>query len=1218
MRVWKKSVAALLCVLLVLTMLPMSVFAVSRGAAPAAEVTYNLLDMEVTVGCDETRADGSEPYVLFEEDGSYTIELEDDAFFPYEVQFTCDGVTLTQWFETPESSVEIGGHVFYVQSLASGAPALTQFGVWVGDDYIPAYPAAKEFTTTPQTAPMSLLPLEEDSYTLDLSGYLRAEVRSVKLSALVKNGSIQDTDTVVWADARGNGNFTIADGETTIDLLEDNEYASSVSLELIVGKADQLDTTNVRHRVYINLPQNENLFQVTAANEDRTAMTVRDLDTWPTWDENDNRTMVLHVSVDPEKWSSKAYTSLSFADSSRLEDLTVAVYEGLFDTEEAAKEAGAKDITANIWKQDLTTDGYLGDYSNYSSRPRITIVIKRDGNVVDVEQFILWLAPDYASCYFYGIYMDNGSESRSRINDYDYDYPREYTFYTYYLNNETDINKTYYVSMRAYNDSNTGIYGKELVEKAVVGEFDSLKEAEKETDIKEQLFSDASKDGGYATRLDSGVVFTVFFEDGTIDKLGVKVAVGAASTTVPSAPTPLSADTYFRMERAYLAGEEGNTSLNYYVMPYEHDSYYYNGYQTVFVLNKDNSAVTAKEIIPSFYTGNKVNVYAGHDGQSGTKQESGKTAVAFESGKAIQYSAAAENGTHLKNYWVTFVTKQEGASLFVNGATNSQHLDEETGLPIREVLLDDAHGNVHDIFFANIGDTELTGLYVKLEDAKNVQLDPYWTIGETTTLAAFTDTIGKEYGENGSYRSSYGELRNVGKIRLIPTEAKGDISGTLVIGSTNGGEVKIKLTGNSGIPEITTSSIVPGVKYVPYSSVIQTNSMGKADSVVFQITEGQLPQGVILKPNGEIYGVPQVTGEFTFTVQMTYTTSDGDKYTDSAEYTLIIVENTNENVWEATDSGYDVTIPVGELDTTAAEPYTYVLDTYADHVFKSNGKFSYFIDFWLDGKRLTEGVDYHAEEGSTKITIYEQTFRNAGSGSHTIAAEFREGGTEDGVLKRAAQNYIMEGSSFTPGNGFGSSTGSNGSGSSTSSSGNGTPFADVPAGAWFYADVKWAYDNQWMIGVSNTEFAPNSAVSQATIVTVLARMADVDLGRFSENPYPSIPDGKWYTNAAVWAMQTGILPTKTFGGEEPIGRGDMAIMLVNYMKHLGMDLKAPTTLAEFADADQMTEKQADAFQILYRYGIFKGMGERRMEPGSSTTRAQFAALINRIDSMINS
>ena len=62
------------------------------------------------------------------------------------------------------------------------------------------------------------------------------------------------------------------------------------------------------------------------------------------------------------------------------------------------------------------------------------------------------------------------------------------------------------------------------------------------------------------------------------------------------------------------------------------------------------------------------------------------------------------------------------------------------------------------LFFANIGDRDITGLYVRLEDAQNVALDPYWTVGETTTLSAFTTT---------EQKNSYGELANVAKIRLL-------------------------------------------------------------------------------------------------------------------------------------------------------------------------------------------------------------------------------------------------------------------------------------------------------------------------------------------------------------------------------------------------------------------------------------------------------------------
>ena len=80
-------------------------------------------------------------------------------------------------------------------------------------------------------------------------------------------------------------------------------------------------------------------------------------------------------------------------------------------------------------------------------------------------------------------------------------------------------------------------------------------------------------------------------------------------------------------------------------------------------------------------------------------------------------------------------------------------------IPQREVFLTDEYNNHHDVFFANIGDRDITGLYVRLENAQNVALDPYWTIGETTTLSAFTTT---------EQKNSYGELANVAKIRLVP------------------------------------------------------------------------------------------------------------------------------------------------------------------------------------------------------------------------------------------------------------------------------------------------------------------------------------------------------------------------------------------------------------------------------------------------------------------
>ena len=85
---------------------------------------------------------------------------------------------------------------------------------------------------------------------------------------------------------------------------------------------------------------------------------------------------------------------------------------------------------------------------------------------------------------------------------------------------------------------------------------------------------------------------------------------------------------------------------------------------------------------------------------------------------------------------------------------------------------------------------------------------------------------------------------------------------------------------------------------------------------------------------------------------------------------------------------------------------------YKNQVFRTTGEFGDFIDLWLDGRKLTKDVDYLAESGSTVITIFGETLDSNDNGNgdtHTIAAEFREGDKEDGTLKRAAQNYVIEG-----------------------------------------------------------------------------------------------------------------------------------------------------------------------------------------------------------------
>ncbi|MCM1049605.1 MAG: LysM peptidoglycan-binding domain-containing protein [Clostridiales bacterium] len=217
--------------------------------------------------------------------------------------------------------------------------------------------------------------------------------------------------------------------------------------------------------------------------------------------------------------------------------------------------------------------------------------------------------------------------------------------------------------------------------------------------------------------------------------------------------------------------------------------------------------------------------------------------------------------------------------------------------------------------------------------------------------------------------------------------------------------------------------IPEAVKYVPYGFVIQNNNKYSWNKPSYSLWYGKLPDGMELKPNGELYGVPKETGEFTFGVQMR--NSSGFSYDDYKDFTLEVKENTDANVDGATDTGYDLTDRIMAVPSSDGE-----------QTLVSEGVYDEFTDIFLDGEKLVKGTDYKAESGSTRITIANQTLGNRDSGRHTLGIEFR---TDDDTLKRAAQNYYL-GTTSDDGNGDNNNdnnnTGNNGSGGSDSNTGN--------------------------------------------------------------------------------------------------------------------------------------------------------------------------------------
>lgn len=864
-------------------------------------------------------------------------------------------------------------------------------------------------------APVSLLPLNTTYVTIDLGERFADELRAYPVQTLIdtintkieeQNKNISDKSKVytissdveiAWAIEPHPDSYERLDLAGTIDLLGGRDYVPySTTLRLITGKYDQLNLSNHKFNVTIYFTEIEDLFKLKVWNAtDGTEMTV--------YSENGNSyyadKLSLYARINEDSWTSNDIAvSIIPTEEFDASEYTLKFYEGEYETEKEANANGAVDITDTIWNKSDAQSAHQYTAENHRLNSTVTLFMYRGENLVlhTVIDFSVYRA--YSGIDIIGLYSLN-EEGKLKSVRYSSGYDSS-TGTRLFLLDGLSTTENYYLALRYSDTRSEASKVEEPITKAVVGYYETIESAAEAPDIKDQLFP-ASIQNSYSADFSQGIEFTVFDAYGKIYHLKYKTE---AKPVEPDPEPTLSSDTSFYIYGAYSAD---GYLLKSYTMSGADDAAYADGYQTLFVLGA-NGPYTEDEIIPRFSSGYKATVKASidEDGESATLQISEETKVPFQSGKPIHYTAYAEDGVNAENYWVTFLTQEAGGGkLYVNGTNDPTNYQDNMPARILKLIYDDDH---HDVFIANIGDEDLTNLSVSIEDAKNVALNDYWTIGETKTLGAFTS----------AYSS---EMKNIAKIRLLrDVDADGNpltgpISGTLVISADDNDPVRIKLTGVAGVPKITTKELSEAVKWVPYSTGIQTSCIGDPDAVAFELIDGTLPEGVELRPNGEIYGVPQETGEFSITVRAKY--KDYPTIYDEATFVLTVVDNTDENVWNATDTSYDITTAIPNQDGTVTIAGMNIGENnWANGTitFVSQGEFSNFVALWLDGVKLEQGVDYQAESGSTRITISTQTL-SEGEGfggedgsdekEHTIAMEFREGDSETGELKRASQNY---------------------------------------------------------------------------------------------------------------------------------------------------------------------------------------------------------------------
>jgi|GEM_PF-790287 len=178
-------------------------------------------------------------------------------------------------------------------------------------------------------------------------------------------------------------------------------------------------------------------------------------------------------------------------------------------------------------------------------------------------------------------------------------------------------------------------------------------------------------------------------------------------------------------------------------------------------------------------------------------------------------------------------------------------------------------------------------------------------------------------------------------------------------------------------------------------------------------------------------------------------------------------------------------------------------------------------------------------------------------------------------------------------------------------------FTDLSHAAWAKKSIELLAARAVVNGFEDGSFRPVADVTRGQFVHMLMNL----LGRGSGSGASSFTDvksGMWYSESIAGAAELGIVkgkPDGSFGVSDAISREEMAVMIYRAMQAVEVELPAVQNegeLAAFADAASIADYAKEAVEALQRAGLIQGFNDGLFSPEAHTTRAQAAALLERL------
>jgi hypothetical protein len=183
-------------------------------------------------------------------------------------------------------------------------------------------------------------------------------------------------------------------------------------------------------------------------------------------------------------------------------------------------------------------------------------------------------------------------------------------------------------------------------------------------------------------------------------------------------------------------------------------------------------------------------------------------------------------------------------------------------------------------------------------------------------------------------------------------------------------------------------------------------------------------------------------------------------------------------------------------------------------------------------------------------------------------------------------------------------------------------FNDVPENAWYYEPVKFVVMEGIFKGISNDMFGPDITITRGMFVTILSRLEFGSDDKVpSGNSIFTDLTQDWYKNAVAWAYQNkivlGITDTE-FDPDSILTREQMAVLLYRYAQYKGYDISFDEgALNVFTDGGSVSNYARAGMMWSIKNGLITGVSENALGPQDPATRAQCSVIFMRLVSIMN-